>query len=131
MGEDLDRLRESLEAFRTERDWQKFHDVKNLAMALSGEVGEICSLLQWTHSSDLEEWLADEQNHARLADEIGDTLAYLLYLAEAAQVDLVAACANKLAKNRNRYPTDLARGRSTKYSDLIREKPSPARGEAL
>ena len=97
---DLDWLARELEHFAAERDWQRFHNPKNLAMALAAEAGELLEQFQWLTPDEAENHASSEA----VADEIADILIYLVRLASVADVDLDEAVRRKLAKNRDRYP---------------------------
>jgi len=105
-----------LAAFAQARDWGQFHTPRNLALALVGEVGELSALLQWLSDEEVEVWLNDERGREKLAAEMADVFAYLLRLADVANVDLAAALRNKTLLNEARYPQDRARGSSAKYT---------------
>ena len=113
---DLRVWRERLRAFRAERGWQRFHNPKNLVMALAGEVGELIEPFQWL-TPDEAQSLTDEVR-AEVALEMADVLFYLITLADACNVDLAAAARRKLALNAERYPVDKVFGRATKYDRL-------------
>ncbi|KAL1508611.1 hypothetical protein AB1Y20_004708 [Prymnesium parvum] len=114
----LETLRAEQRVFVDEREWGQFHTPRSLALALVGEVGELCELLQWRGdegaSGALEGWTSEDRG--RLSDELADVLSYVIRLADVAQIDLPAAARDKLAKNREKYPADLARGSSAKYT---------------
>src|SRR5215213_10108196 len=104
-------LRERLAAFSAERDWDQFHNPKNLAMALSGEVGELIEHFQWLtfeQARALPETTRDE-----VALEAADVLLYLVRLCDKLGVDLAAAAGRKLEINALKYPADKARGQMT------------------
>jgi dCTP diphosphatase len=105
-----------LAAFAEARDWRQFHTPRNLALALVGEVGELSALLQWLSDEEVEVWLNDERGREKLAAEMADVFAYLLRLADVANVDLAAALRNKTLLNEARYPQDRARGSAAKYT---------------
>ena len=105
-----------LAAFAEARDWRQFHTPRNLALALVGEVGELAALLQWLSDEEVEVWLNDERGREKLAAEMADVFAYLLRLADVANVDLAAALRNKTLLNEARYPQDRARGSAAKYT---------------
>jgi len=103
--------------FAEQRDWEQFHNAKNLAMALGGEVGELLAELQWVEPSDLASTLEPGcAARARFDDEMADVFIYLTRLADVASVDLVEVARAKLARNRDRYPMRLARGTATKHT---------------
>lgn len=114
-GEDSIReLTRRLHAFTEARDWHKFHSPKNLAMALAGEAGEVCALLQWVDSTDSDQWAYD--NQAELGSELADVASYLLILAHRTGIDLGKAILDKLALNDSRYPVSRAFGNADKYN---------------
>jgi NTP pyrophosphatase (non-canonical NTP hydrolase) len=115
---DVSGLQEAIALFARERDWDQFHSPKNLAMALTGEVGELVELFQWL-SEDASHRVAHEPATARrVRDEIADVLVYLARLAAVLEVDLDEAVRSKLAANALKYPADRARGNAKKHSDL-------------
>jgi dCTP diphosphatase len=113
----LEELREAVARFAHDRDWEQFHSVRNLVLAMMGEVGEVAEILQWTPDEQVEELLATG-GRQRLAEELSDVLVYLVRVADRAGVDLESAVAAKLAANAEKYPAARARGSSTKYTNL-------------
>lgn len=111
-------LQARLIEFRDARDWRPFHQPKELALAMAVEAGELLELFLWHTPQQVDEALADSAFRARLAEEMADVLIYLLYLADAAAIDLASAVTTKLRQNEARYPVERARGRATKYTDL-------------
>lgn len=109
-------LRQRTRIFAQERDWEQFHSPKNLAMALSGEVGEVLEHFQWL-TPEQSQQLRQDTHHA-VALELADVLLYLVRLADVLEIDLHAAAREKLALNAERYPADKAHGRSDKYDRL-------------
>ena len=112
----LEELKAALRKFSAERDWDKFHTPKNLAMALMVEAGEIAEHFQWTDASAADELSAAKRNEVAL--EIGDTFIYLLRLSDRLGIDMVAAARAKMEINADRYPVEKVFGRAVKYTDL-------------
>jgi dCTP diphosphatase len=112
----LRKLSTALAQFVGERDWDQFHNPKNLAMALTAEAGELLEHFQWLTEAEADA-LSSEQR-AEVAMELADILMFLLRLADRLQVDLLEAAAAKLELNRQKYPVAKARGRATKYDKL-------------
>jgi len=108
----LERLRE----FVSERDWDQYHSPKNLAMALTGEVGELVEHFQWLTESESRE--LPETTVQAVREEIADVQIYLMLLADRLGLDLLDAVDDKIRTNEAKYPAHLARGSSRKYSDL-------------
>jgi dCTP diphosphatase len=108
-------LRDVIEAFIKERNWEQFHSPKNLAMALSVEVAEIVEHFQWL-TEEQSQSLPSEKL-AEVKEEIGDVMIYLTELAEKLGIDPLEAAKAKLEINSKKYPTSLARGKAAKYTE--------------
>jgi NTP pyrophosphatase (non-canonical NTP hydrolase) len=104
-------LSEEIRRFVTEREWDQFHDPKNLVMLLSSEVGELTAELRWI-ASDGADAYAQGDARERIQDETADVAIALLMLAARTKINLAAAVREKLAKNAEKYPVDLSRGRA-------------------
>ena len=114
----IDTLREALLRFRDERDWQQFHSLRNLIVSLNLEAAELLELLQWKSDDEIAALPHDAAGREALADECADVFLYLLLIADAAGIDLLAAATAKLAKNGEKYPVDKAFGSRAKYDRL-------------
>ncbi len=112
----LEALRLRLDAFAIERDWDQFHNPKNLAMALAGEAGELLEHFQWL--TPLEAANLPPATRDAVALECADVLLFLLRLADKLDIDLAAAAHKKLALNAQKYPVEKSRGKATKYDKL-------------
>jgi len=106
---DVEALLADLRQFVAERDWQQFHDPKNLTMLLASEVGELVAEYRWVAGDAADAHSRDAVSRARIADEIGDVGIALLLLCDRTGIDLGEASAAKRAKNRGRYPGETAR----------------------
>jgi NTP pyrophosphatase (non-canonical NTP hydrolase) len=114
IGELAARLRE----FAAERDWEQFHTPKNLAMALTGEVGELVAELQWLTPEESWRVRDDPEADARLRAELADVFIYLTRLADLLDVDLLQAAADKLEESAQRYDAKNYRGSARKAPPL-------------
>lgn len=112
---DLEQIKLAVRAFTAERAWQPFHSPKNLAMALSGEAGELVSLFQWLTEAESRN-MAPERL-AEAADEIADVQMYLVALADQLGIGIADAVARKMVKNAEKYPVDRFAGSARKYND--------------
>jgi dCTP diphosphatase len=97
-------LERALEEFAKARDWEQFHSPKNLAMALTGEVGELVELFQWLTEAQSRDAIKDPALAQRLQEEMADVMLYLVRMASVLGVDMDAAVRDKLAKNALKYP---------------------------
>ncbi len=96
-------LQEEIRAFAQARDWEQFHTPKNLAMAITGEAGELAAEFQWlTAQQSALESLTPEQFEA-ISLEIADVQIYLLRLADVLEIDIPAVVRSKLEINESRF----------------------------
>ncbi|KAF4071381.1 hypothetical protein AMELA_G00272570 [Ameiurus melas] len=113
----LEDIRQMQAEFTDQRDWNQFHQPRNLLLALVGEVGEVSELFQWRGevAEGLPGWSEAEREH--LAQELSDVLIYLVELAEKCRVDLPQAVLRKMALNRLKYPASKVHGSAKKYTE--------------
>lgn len=107
---DIEQITGKLVEFRNERDWDQFHNPKDLAIAISIEAGEL-----------LEQFLWKEHNDAstdKVKEELADIFAYAFLLADKYKFDVKEIVIEKIRKNGEKYPVDKSKGKATKYTDL-------------
>ena len=112
----LETLRVQLAQFAAERDWEQFHNPKNLAMAVAGEAGELIEHFQWLTPEQAENLPPATRDEVAL--ECADVLLFLVRLADRLGIDLAQAAQKKLVLNAKKYPVEKARGKATKYDKL-------------
>jgi len=110
--ETISQLRQAVADFVDERDWQKFHTPKNLAMSLAIEAAELMEHFQWLTVEESIDRGSDPVRRGQIADEIADVCCYLLSLVNVLDIDLAEAVRSKLVKNVAKYPAEKFRGRS-------------------
>ncbi|HEY9100539.1 nucleotide pyrophosphohydrolase [Chitinimonas sp.] len=91
-------LRQKVADFAAAREWQRFHNGKNLAMSIAIEAAELMEHFQWTPEATT---VADR---AEVAEELADVLIYALAFANSQGIDVAAAVTAKLDKNERRFP---------------------------
>ena len=112
----IDKIKSELRKFAKERDWEQFHSPKNLAMALSGEVGELSEIFQWlTEEQSSKENISDEDLEV-VREEVADILLYIIRLSDKLDIDLEQAVLDKLKINKEKYPVELSKGNAIKYN---------------
>ncbi|XP_066516734.1 glutamyl-tRNA(Gln) amidotransferase subunit B, mitochondrial [Hoplias malabaricus] len=113
----LERIRSLQAEFTVERDWNRFHQPRNLLLALVGEVGELAELFQWRGevSEGLPDW--SDSDREKVAQELSDVCIYLVELAEKCRVDLPQAVLQKMELNRRKYPASKVHGSAKKYTE--------------
>ena len=109
-------LRDKLRAFTREREWDRYHTPKNLAMALIVEAAELAEHFQWLTAEESQS--PQDGKREKIRDELADVLIYLVELADTLDVDLIVAARDKIGKNALKYPVDKARGNAKKYDEL-------------
>lgn len=115
--QNLSILLKKLRKFTKERDWEQFHNHKDLAISLSLEAAEVLEHFQWKSPQEVEDYCKTHKDH--IADEIADVLKYLISLSDNLGVkDIVAVAIKKLEKDALKYPVQKAKGKHTKYTDL-------------
>jgi dCTP diphosphatase len=112
---DLEPAQARARRFVEERDWVKYHNPKNLAMALAGEVGELIAIFQWRTEQDSER-LTNSPDFQHVCEEVADIVIYTLRLADVLGIDLEQVVHNKLSLNEQRYPVQASRDPITKNS---------------
>ncbi len=108
MSDSLEELRQRLALFAKQRDWEQFHNPKNLSMALIAEAAELVEHFQWMSVEESEALATDKLEAVRL--ELADILIYLIRIADRMNLDLVRAAKDKIAINEQRYPVDKVKG---------------------
>jgi NTP pyrophosphatase (non-canonical NTP hydrolase) len=116
MSQEIEAIQIQLREFARARDWEQFHSPKNLASALSVEAAELLEIFQWLTEEQSRNLPTDKT--ARVAEELADVMLYTLQLADKLGIDPLKAARDKLRVNESKYPVDLAKGRSDKYTEL-------------
>ncbi len=98
----MEKLKTALRAFADEREWQRYHTPKNLAMALSVETAELTEIFQWMEGDKSRE--VDEATRSHIAEEVGDVMIYLTMLADKFGLDPLACAREKMKFNAIKYP---------------------------
>lgn len=101
---------DKLITFRDERDWEQFHNAKDLALALNIESSELLELFLWKKPED-----ADIE---KVREELADIFAYALQISEKYGFDAKEIILDKIRKNAKKYPVEKSKGSATKYTEL-------------
>ena len=107
---DIKTITEALIKFRNERDWEQFHNPKDLALAINVEAGELLELYLWKNAA--------EANKEKIKEELADVFAYAFLLADKYQFDVKEIILEKIQKNAAKYPVEKAKGTAKKYNEL-------------
>ncbi len=104
-------LKQLVARFVAERNWEPFHDPKNLSASIAIEAAELMEHFQWLRSDELEQIRDDSHAMDRIREEVADILAYIISFATRMDIDLASALADKMKKNAVKYPAEKFRGR--------------------
>ena len=107
---DLEELRQSIVKFTQERDWDQFHNGKDLALALSIEAAELNEAFLWKDASKV--------NVEKVKEELADIFNYAILIADKYDLDIKQIVIDKLSRNAEKYPVDKAYGCAKKYNEL-------------
>lgn len=103
--------------FSVEREWDKFHTPKNVAISVSLEANELLELFQWENDESVEKKLKEDPEYLQdMKDEIADVANYLMVLCDRIGVDLLDIVNEKLEKNIEKYPVEKCKGKADKYT---------------
>jgi len=100
-------LKEEIANFVRQRDWEKYHNPKDLAESICIEAAELLEIFQWRPKHDLTDDMLE-----RVRNELADVAIYCLSMANATGIDLSQSILNKLTTNAKKYPAELYRGKA-------------------
>ncbi|MBO7575248.1 MAG: nucleotide pyrophosphohydrolase [Bacteroidales bacterium] len=107
---DINQILGELRRFNEERDWDQFHNGKDLAIAISLEANELLECFLWKSPEDAKP--------EKIREELADVLNYAFQMADKYHLDIKEIMLEKLRKNALKYPADKARGTAKKYNEL-------------
>lgn len=107
---DLSKVIKQLKEFRDARDWEQFHNSKDLALAISIEASELLELFLWKEN--------EGAKLEKLKEELADVFLFALLLADKHQLNLEEILLDKIKTNGEKYPVSKAKGSAKKYDEL-------------
>ena len=105
----LEQVKQRIDKFNKDRDWDKFHSPSNLSKSISIEANELLECFQWNDN---------EYDVEQVKEELADVMNYCLQLAQVLNVDVIDIINAKMDKTEKKYPVDKAKGKSAKYDKL-------------
>jgi dCTP diphosphatase len=106
---ELEKLKNRIQKFNDDRDWNQFHTPENLAKSISIEAGELLECFQWNGKNfELQE----------VKEELADVMNYCIQMSQVLNLDLIQIMNEKMDKTELKYPVEKAKGVSTKYTKL-------------
>ena len=116
MSDSISELTAQIQTFVDAREWRKFHNAKDLAVAIAAEAGELMQHFVWQQEEQIEKRLEDHREE--IASEIADVAILLFEFADNLGMNLGEVMQAKIARNDVRYPVEKSRGNNLKYSEL-------------
>ena len=104
-------LKSKVENFVNERDWEQFHNPKNLAMSISIEAAELMEIFQWSSNDESSQIMDTKDSRIYAIEEIADILIYTIAFCNRNNIDISEAILSKLKKNKKKYPKDKFKGK--------------------
>jgi dCTP diphosphatase len=126
----INELKRLIQQFVDEREWGKYHNSKDIALAISVEAGELLELFEWVREHEIPALLDDPAKRQRLGEELADVMILCLNMASAIGLDVADAMGRKLEMNRRKYPIELVKGDYRKYTELRTAKDKDAGPQA-
>ena len=107
---DFESMKAKVKQFTIDRDWDQFHNGKDLAIALSGEAGELLNAFLWKKPENVK--------IEKVKEELADVFNYAFLIADKYNLDIEEIMDEKLRINGEKYPIDKAKGTAKKYYEL-------------
>lgn len=114
----ISELKSNVKQFCTDRDWDQYHNAKELAIGVTTESAELLEIFRFKSQEEIDRMFNTPDAREKISDEMADVLFFLLRMAQKYDIDLADAFNAKTAKNERKYPVEKARGSNKKYDEL-------------
>jgi NTP pyrophosphatase (non-canonical NTP hydrolase) len=111
---DINQLTQRIQDFINDRDWNQFHNPKDLALSLVLESAEVMEHFQWKNDEEIQKYIKSNKNE--IGEELADVLYWVLLMSHDLDIDIKRVFEGKMVKNEAKYPIDKAKGRHDKYT---------------
>lgn len=112
----IEELKEMVKEFCEARDWNQFHNPKDLAIGISTEANELLQIFRFKSEEDMRQLMSSERKD-EIEEELADVFYFVLRFAQMNNIDLSQAVKNKIDKNNKKYPVEKAKGCNKKYNE--------------
>lgn len=113
---DVKALTKKLIAFRNARDWEQFHNPKDLTLSLALEAAEVLEHFQWKSEAEVKEYTKKHKDE--IGEELADVFNWILVMSHDLGIDILKASEKKIKSNGEKYPVAKSKGKATKYTQL-------------
>jgi|TARA_Y100000310_G_C20689773_1_gene821454 NTP pyrophosphatase (non-canonical NTP hydrolase) len=114
----IQELKEKIKKFCEDRDWDQYHNAKDLAIGIITESSELLEHFRFKSEKQIEELFNTPEKKEKISEEMADVLYFLLRLAQKYDIDLVSTLSKKMDKNEEKYPIEKSKGSNKKYTEL-------------
>ena len=111
-------LIDKVRTFCEERDWDQYHNPKDLAIGISTEANELLDIFRFKSIDDMNEIMSNEIKREHVEEELADVFFFVLRFAQMNHIDLKDALEMKMEKNARKYPAELVKGKNIKYNEI-------------
>ena len=109
-------LKDKVKKFCEDRDWDQYHNAKDLAIGIITEASELLEHFRFKSEGDVKQILKSKKQE--VSEELADVLYFVLRLAQKYDIDLSKELENKIRKNETKYPIKISKGSNKKYTEL-------------
>lgn len=113
----LQELKDYIQAFCADRDWDQFHTPKDLAIGISTEAGELLDHFRFKTLDQMDAMMIDPSRKEEISDELADVFFFVLRFAQKNDIDLTQSFFNKMEKNAKKYSIEEYKGSNKKYTE--------------
>lgn len=113
-------LIKQVQDFCEQRDWDQFHNPKDLAIGISTEANELLDIFRFKNQVEMEELMHDEEKRIHVEEELADVFFFVLRFAQMNDMDLKEILESKIEKNGRKYPAEMVKGQNKKYNEYGR-----------
>ncbi len=112
----IEELKNKVKEFCENRDWDQFHNPKELAIGISTEANELLQIFRFKSEDDMKKLMSSDKR-VEVEEELADVLYFVLRFAQMNEIDLSSAVVNKIEKNNKKYPVEKVKGCNKKYNE--------------
>lgn len=114
----VEELKNEIQEFCEARDWDQFHNPKDLAIGISTEANELLDIFRFKSEEEMKELFEDEKKREHIGEEVADTLFFILRFAQMNGIDVNEVLREKIKKNGEKYPVEKIKGKNLKYTEI-------------
>lgn len=113
----IEELKEKIKKFCEDRDWDQFHNAKELSIGIITEASELLQHFRFKSEKQVDEMFQNEAKRQEISEEVADVLYFLVRLSQRYNIDLTTELQKKIQKNEQKYPIEKAKGSNKKYTE--------------